>query len=85
MFVTKTKPDMYSQEHPIESEELILAKLDELQTELDGISDKDKATYLQALEKCPRLVSKKEKLQFLRCEVFNADVSMIGNSCWRRY
>jgi hypothetical protein len=75
MFVPKTKPDLYQQEHPIESEDLILAKLDELEAELAKIADKDKATYLQALEKCPQLVSNKEKLQFLRCEVFNADVS----------
>lgn len=31
--------------------------------------------YQQAVKKCPQLVSKKEKLMFLRCEVFNADVS----------
>jgi len=76
--VPKTMPDKYMQEHPIESDTLITSKIEEFDTELAKIPDDDvkKAAYLQALEKCPDLVSsQKEKLKFLRCEVFNADVS----------
>jgi len=75
MFVPKTKPDMYSQEHPIENEELSQAKLDKLDQDLEKLDAKEKAAYLQALEKCPQLITPKDKLQVLRCEVFNADVS----------
>lgn len=74
--VPKTEPDMYKQQHPIESEELIAAKLAEFETEMAKIPDKEKGTYLSAVEKCPDQVSDKEKLKFLRCEVFNADVSL---------
>ena len=74
MFVPKTKPDMYQQEHPIESEDLILTKLKELEVELEKIPVNEKTIFLQAVKKCPQLVSNTEKIQFLRCEVFNADV-----------
>ena len=75
MKVPKTEPDMYKQEHPIESEELIEFKLQELEEELDKLSPVIKANYVEALARSPELVSRKEKLKFLRCEVFNADVS----------
>ena len=75
MKVPKTEPDMYKQEHPIESEELLSIKMQELESELVKLSEKEKATYLLAVEKCPEQVCEKEKLKFLRCEVFNADVS----------
>lgn len=81
MKVLKTEPDMYKQEHPIESDELIEAKLKELELELEKLSVPIKASYLQAVEKSPKLVSRKEKLQFLRCEVFNADVSNFRIVC----
>lgn len=75
MDVPYTLPDQYSQKHPVESPELIQAKLKELEDELEAISENDKKTYSEALKKCPELITEKEKLMFLRCEVFNTDVS----------
>lgn len=79
MAVPKTESDLYRQEHPVESEDLLLAKYEELEEELAKIPDDVKKVYLQAVEKCPDLVGQKEKLKFLRCEVFNADVSCRRN------
>ena len=62
MKVPKTEPDMYKQEHPIESEELIEFKLQELEEELDKLSPVIKANYVEALARSPELVSRKEKL-----------------------
>ena len=66
----------YGQVHPVETEDLIQNKLEELETELDKIPPEDKLQWMQALAKCDdSQVGQDFKLQFLRCEVFNADVS----------
>jgi hypothetical protein len=70
-----TEADQYAQKHPIESPELIENKLKELENELEKIPEMQKPAFLQALKKCPALVAEKDKLKFLRCEVFNTDVS----------
>jgi hypothetical protein len=67
--------DMYGQIHPDETPQLVKEKLKELEIELDKLAEKDACEYKQALEKCPELVNDDFKTMFLRCEVFNADVS----------
>lgn len=68
--------DMYGQRHPVENPDLIAAKLGELEEELSQLSDEDSQGWTQAKAKCsPDLINDDFKLMFLRCEVFNADVS----------
>lgn len=72
MKVEMTEPDRFGQSHPLENPDLIAAKMKELELELEKFSEKD--DYQQAETKCPDLVNS-FKRAFLRCEVFNADVS----------
>lgn len=76
-------PDVYGQVHPVEAEDLLISKLQELEHELDQIPTEDKSEWMQAMAKCPELVAEDFKLKFLRCEVFNSDVSKReeGNGC----
>lgn len=74
-------PDVYGQVHPIESDELLVAKLRDLEEELGLIATEDKTHWMQAMAKCPELVADDSKLKFLRCEVFNADVSTLVHHC----
>lgn len=64
------KDDIYGLAIPDETPELIRTKLDELNKELEGISDKKKRPWLKALEKCPELCGDSFRLMFLRCELF---------------
>jgi len=75
------EPDIYGQVHPTETPELVAEKLAALDVELDKIPAEKKPQYQLALEKCPQLVDQDVKLQFLRCEVFNADVSTVYFVC----
>lgn len=70
-------PDIYGQVHPIETPELIAQKQAEFETELEKLATDSKKTLLQAQERCPELLTHDFKLMFLRCEVFNADVSTV--------
>ena len=69
------KPDVYGQLHPLETEDLVYQKRKEFEDELAKIPHGQKKCLLQAQEKCPQLLNDDFKLKFLRCEVFNADVS----------
>jgi hypothetical protein len=70
-------PDVYGQVHPIETEDLIARKQKEFEDELEKIPESEKQNMLKAQEKCPDLLTDDFKLKFLRCEVFNSDVSQI--------
>lgn len=74
--------DVYGQVHPVETPELLKTKRSEMETELDLIPPDEKQAWMQALAKCDEsLVGDDFKLKFLRCEVFNADVSVGLYSC----
>lgn len=67
--------DIYNQVHPEETPDLIAKSQAALHDEISKLSADKKAGWLQAKEKCPDLVDDDHTLMFLRCEVFNADVS----------
>lgn len=71
-----TTDKVYEQIHPVENPELIASKQKEFEAELEKIPAADKQNLVKAQEKCPKLLSDCFKLMFLRCEVFNADVSV---------
>jgi hypothetical protein len=68
-------PDVYGQVHPVETPELIQTKLIALHKELAQLPTDKTIAWKQAQEQCPHLVNEDFQLQFLRCEVFNTDVS----------
>jgi hypothetical protein len=69
------EPDQYGQVHPNETEALITSKLQDFEVEIAKLPKEQKAAFEQAKTKCPELLTTDFKLMFLRCEVFNADVS----------
>ena len=74
MKVEFTAEDVYGQKHPIETPELIQAKLKELDSDLEKLPQDEKDLWEEAKEKCPELTDDDDKLMFLRCELFNANV-----------
>ena len=68
-----TKADRYGQSHPIETPQVVEASLKAFAAKVSQANDK----YLkQASEKCPKLFHDPDfQLLFLRCEVFNLEVS----------
>lgn len=77
MAIAFTETDVYGQSHPIETPELTKLKLEDLNKTLDEVGDQHEG-WCQAKRMCPELVDDKFKLQFLRCEVFNVDVSNLN-------
>jgi hypothetical protein len=69
-------PDIYGQVHLNETPELIAQKQAEFETEIEKLAAHTKENLRQAEERCPELLTHNFKLMFLRCEVFNADVSL---------
>jgi hypothetical protein len=70
--------------HPNETPELIAQKLVEIESEVEKLTlaanpnAKQNCWQLkQAQERCPELLTDAFKLMFLRCEVFNANVSYV--------
>jgi hypothetical protein len=69
--------------HPNETPELIAQKMIEMESEIEklqlaAVDTNAKQNCLQlkeAQERCPELLTDDFKLMFLRCEVFNANVS----------
>lgn len=70
------EPDIYGQVHPNETAALIKEKLVELESELEKLPAEQKVSLTLAKEKCPQLLTESFKLQFLRCEVFQAKVRL---------
>ena len=60
---------------PEETPEFVSRMHARLEEELEKLPDDLKAGWVRAKEKCPELVGEDHRLMFLRCEVFNADVS----------
>ena len=76
MLTPKTKEeDVYGQVHPIETNVFVSEKLAAFQEELGKIPRHEKEEVCAAEVKCPKLLTADFKLMFLRCEVFNVDVS----------
>jgi hypothetical protein len=69
--------DTYGQFHPVESDELIARKLQEMETHTAALPEQATVGLRQAQEKCPAQLTQDFKLMFLRSEVFNADVSVV--------
>lgn len=72
--ITKTKPDIYGQKHPIETPALLRYALKKMKIEIDKIPEKKKKNWLIAKAKSPpSIVGDDHLLMFLRSEVFHAD------------
>jgi hypothetical protein len=67
-------PDIYGQLHSQETPELIQQKVLQMASEIDKM---EKQNWQQAQERCPNLLTDEFKLMFLRCEVFNSNVSVL--------
>ena len=69
-------PDLYGQIHTVENDELIQKSLHSFDALLAVVPDKKKHSVLQAQVKCPEILTDSFKLMFLRCECYNAEVSL---------
>lgn len=67
--------DVYGQVHPEESERFCTEKLMEFDAQLEALPKSDKGNVCEAEARCPELLTPSFKLMFLRCDVFQVDVS----------
>lgn len=81
--VTRTEPDIYGQQHPIETTMLISSKLQEfdlqiqqqvsMYTSTSSQQSRPPPNFISAERLCPHLVPSSFKLLFIRCECFDID------------
>jgi CRAL/TRIO domain len=79
--VSRTKPDIYGQQHPIETAALIAVKLQEFDLQIQQQVSMYTSTesllsppkFITAERLCPHIVTSSFKLLFLRCECFEID------------
>jgi hypothetical protein len=74
-FQYTTHDNLYGQEIPNETPELLTSKFQELDQELQNIPNNDKKQWIMAEERCPQLCDDKFKLMFLRCEILNVKLA----------
>jgi hypothetical protein len=73
--VTSSSADIYGENHPIETNEMIRKALRDFDNLLrDHIPSHKKKSVLDAEKNCPELLTDSLKLMFLRCECFKVDV-----------
>lgn len=72
--IARNPPDIYGQQHPIESDELIERSIAQFDENVAHLSEKKRTSVSRAEDECPELLTNDLKLMFLRCEVFNAEV-----------
>ena len=71
--VPRTDPDIYGQRHPIETPAVLERKLEQFEVQVEKCLLLGKHDALQmAQRRCPELLTDAFKLQFLRCECFDA-------------
>ena len=76
-FLKKRPPDLYGQRHAIETDKCVNDSLRLLEKELKKIPNVKRSGLEQASVICPEIYESKEhRMLFLRCEQFNADVSV---------
>jgi hypothetical protein len=75
MGMNDKQADVYGQIHPNETPDLVDEKLAAFEKVVANIPKAEKANLLEAEKRCPRLLTNNFKLMFLRCEVFDVDVS----------
>jgi len=73
---TAAQLNLYGQRaQPEETPDFLSKSHAKLLKELDKLDEETKKDWLQAKVKCPNLVGEEHRLMFLRCEVFNEEVS----------
>ena len=73
---TTAQLNLYGQRaQPEETPDFLSKSHAKLLKELDKLDEETKNGWLQAKVKCPNLVGEEHRLMFLRCEVFNEEVS----------
>lgn len=70
--------DVYGQIHPTETEALMQKSLHDFHAVLEHVPNKKKHNALQAIMKCPEMITDSFKLMFLRCECYNTEVSQFS-------